>query len=45
MVLYNGTTQTTVLLLIPDSEYGGEVKVNLGAYEECVAYWPNQTFI
>ena len=45
MVLYNGTTQTTERIVNPDSEYLKEVPEHLRTYEDCVAYWPNQTYI
>ena len=45
MVLYNGTTQTTERIVNPDSEYLKEVPQHLRSYEECVSYWPNQTYI
>ena len=45
MVLYNGTTQTTERIVNPDSEYLKEVPEHLRSYEDCVAYWPNQTYI
>ena len=45
MVYYNGTTQTTEMVVNPDSEYLKEVKPNLRSYEDAVKYWPNQTYI
>ncbi len=45
MVYYNGTTQTTEMVVNPDSDYLKEVKGHLRTYEEAVSYWPNQTYI
>ena len=45
MVYYNGTTQTTEMIVNPESEYLKEVKSNLRSYEDAVKYWPNQTYI
>ena len=45
MVLHNGTTQTTEMVVNPDSEYLKELPNHLRSYEEAVAYMPNQVFI
>ena len=45
MVVYNGTTQTTVRVVNPESEYLKELNSHLRSYEECVNYWPNQVYI
>ena len=45
MVYYNGTTQTTEKVVNPESEYLKELPNHLRTYEECVQYWPNQTYI
>lgn len=45
MVLRNGTTQTTEMIVNPDSEYLKELPKHLRSYEEVVAYLPNQTYI
>lgn len=45
MVYYNGTTQTTEMIVNPESEYLKEVKSNLRSYDDAVKYWPNQTYI
>ena len=45
MVLRNGTTQTTEMIVNPDSEYLKELPKHLRSYEDVVAYLPNQTYI
>ncbi|HBA63676.1 MAG TPA: glycine reductase [Lachnospiraceae bacterium] len=45
MVFYNGTTQTTEKVVNPESEYLKELPSHLRTYEECLQYWPNQTYI
>lgn len=45
MVLRNGTTQTTEMIVNPESEYLKELPSHLRSYEEVVAYLPNQTYI
>ena len=45
MVFYNGTTQTTEKVVNPESEYLKELPSHLRSYEDCVQYWPNQTYI
>lgn len=45
MVLHNGTTQTTEMVVNPDSEYLKELPNHLRSYEAAVAYMPNQVYI
>lgn len=45
MVLYNGTTQTTEMIVNPESEYLKKLPEHLRSYEDAVAYPPNQTYI
>ena len=45
MVLHNGTTQTTEMVVNPDSEYLRELPNHLRSYEEAVSYLPNQVYI
>ena len=45
MVLHNGTTQTTEMIVNPDSEYLKELPSHIRSYEQAVAYYPNQTYI
>ncbi len=45
MILHNGTTQTTEMLVNPDSEYLKQVPKNIRSYEEVVSYPPNQVYI
>lgn len=45
MVLHNGTTQTTEMIVNPESEYLKELPNHLRSYEDVVAYMPNQTYI
>ena len=45
MVFYNGTTQTTEMVVNPDSEYLKKVPESLRSYEDVVAYPPNQVYI
>ena len=45
MVFYNGTTQTTEMVVNPDSEYLKKVPKSLRSYEDVVAYPPNQVYI
>ena len=42
MVLYNGTTQTTEMIVNPESEYLKELPNHLRSYEDAVNYSPNQ---
>ena len=45
MVIHNGTTQTTEMVVNPDSDYLKELPGHLRSYEDCVAYIPNQAYI
>lgn len=45
MVLHNGTTQTTEMVVNPDSEYLKELPKFLRSYEDAVSYIPNQVYI
>ena len=45
MVLHNGTTQTTEMIVNPESEYLKELPSHLRSYEEVVNYLPNQVYI
>ena len=45
MVLHNGTTQTTELIVNPDSEYLKELPSHIRSYEQALSYWPNQVYI
>ena len=45
MVLHNGTTQTTEMVVNPDSEYLKTLPGHLRSYDQVVAYAPNQTYI
>ena len=45
MVIHNGTTQTTEMVVNPDSDYLKELPSHLRSYEDCVAYYPNQAYI
>ncbi|MGD9559054.1 MAG: glycine/sarcosine/betaine reductase complex component C subunit beta [Oscillospiraceae bacterium] len=45
MVLHNGTTQTTEMVVNPDSDYLKELPSHLRSYEDAMAYPPNQTYI
>lgn len=45
MVLHNGTTQTTEMVLNPNSEYLKELPKSLRSFEEAVNYLPNQVYI
>ena len=45
MVLHNGTTQTTEMVVNPDSEYLKELPSHLRSFEDAVAYIPNQVYI
>ena len=45
MVLHNGTTQTTEMIVNPDSEYLKELPSHIRSYEQAVAYYPNQAYI
>lgn len=45
MVLHNGATQTTEMVVNPDSGYLKELPNHLRSYEEAVNYLPNQIYI
>ena len=45
MVLHNGTTQTTEMVVNPNSEYLKELPNHLRSWEDVLAYWPNQVYI
>lgn len=45
MVLHNGTTQTTELVVNPESEYLKELPKHLRSYDDVLAYIPNQVYI
>ena len=45
MVLHNGTTQTTEMVVNPDSEYLKELPGHIRSYEQTLSYWPNQVYI
>ena len=45
MVIHNGTTQTTEMVVNPDSEYLKELPGHLRSFEDAVSYIPNQVYI
>lgn len=45
MVLHNGTTQTTEMIVNPESEYLKELPNHLRSYEDVLSYIPNQVYI
>lgn len=45
MVLHNGTTQTTEMVVNPDSEYLKELPDHIRSFEDAVNYAPNQVYI
>ena len=45
MLLRNGTTQTTEMIVNPDSEYLKQLPNHLRAFEDVVNYLPNQVYI
>lgn len=45
MVLHNGTTQTSEMVLNPDSEYLKVLPNHMRSYEEVLSYMPNQIYI
>lgn len=45
MILQNGSTQTTERIVNPESAYLKELPKHLRSYEDCVAYYPNQSYI
>ena len=42
MVIHNGTTQTTEMIVNPESEYLKELPSHLRSFEDAVNYMPNQ---
>ena len=45
MVLHNGTTQTTEMVVNPESEYLKELPNHLRSFDDVLAYIPNQVYI
>lgn len=45
MVIRNGTTQTTEMIVNPSSEYLVKLPEHLRTYDQAVNYYPNQTYI
>jgi len=45
MVLHNGTTQTTEMIVNPESEYLKELPNHLRTFDDVLAYIPNQVYI
>lgn len=45
MVLHNGTTQTTEMIVNPESEYLKELPGHLRSFDDVLAYMPNQVYI
>lgn len=45
MVIHNGTTQTTEMIVNPESEYLKELPNHLRSYEDVLSYIPNQVYI
>ena len=45
MVLNNGTTQTTEMIVNPESEYLKELPNHLRSFDDVLAYIPNQVYI
>ena len=45
MVIHNGTTQTTEMIVNPESEYLKELPNHLRSFEDAVNYMPNQVYI
>ena len=45
MVIHNGTTQTTEMIVNPESEYLKELPSHLRSFEDAVSYIPNQVYI
>ena len=45
MVIHNGTTQTTEMIVNPESEYLKELPSHLRSFEDAVNYMPNQVYI
>ena len=45
MVLHNGTTQTTEMIVNPESEYLKELPNHLRSFDDVLSYIPNQVYI
>ena len=45
MVLHNGTTKTTEMIVNPESEYLKELPNHLRSFDDVLAYIPNQVYI
>ena len=45
MVLHNGTTQTTEMIVNPESEYLKEIGKHIRSYDKALSYYPNQVYI
>ena len=45
MVIHNGTTQTTEMIVNPESEYQKELPSHLRSFENAVNYMPNHVYI
>ena len=45
MVLHNGTTQTTEMIVNPNGDYLKELPSHLRSWEDVLEYWPNQVYI
>ena len=45
MVLHNGTTQTTEMIVNPDGDYLKELPSHIRSWEDVLQYWPNQVYI
>ena len=45
MLLHNGTTQTTEMIVNPDSNYLKQLPKHLRKFEDVVSYLPNQVYI
>ena len=42
MVLHNGTTQTTEMIVNPEGDYLKELPSHIRSWEDVLQYWPNQ---
>ncbi len=45
LMLHNGSTQTTEIVVNPESEYLKEMRNHVRPFEQVVDYWPNQVYI
>jgi hypothetical protein len=45
MVLHNGTTQTTEMIVNPESEYLKEIGKHIRSYDKALSYYPSQVYI